>query len=178
MMRLSKEVIEALGGTTAIARLVHAPVSTVNSWKDRISESRLAHLMLAAGAAGLVIDWSSVPGSALLLAKAVDIPEAPSRSADDGNEISRAGTGEASEADSHRPFAPSDSICSGTISCRPAPEAPRPAAAPGPCSSFSTPMADEAEKHGVVMAREVKSAVAPPSCGKPGEFTAPSSEAA
>lgn len=49
------KVITALGGTSAVAKLIHAPISTVHSWKDvgRIPRSRLEHLKLAAGAAGL-----------------------------------------------------------------------------------------------------------------------------
>lgn len=46
-------VIEALGGTTAVAKMICAPVSTVHSWrKIGIPASRLAHLKLAASAAG------------------------------------------------------------------------------------------------------------------------------
>lgn len=49
-------VIDGLGGTTAVARLVHAPVSTVHSWRvNGIPKSRMAHLRLAAGAEGL--EW-------------------------------------------------------------------------------------------------------------------------
>jgi hypothetical protein len=43
-----------------VARLVKAPHSTVNSWKARITESRLHHLQLAAMAAGKVIAWDTL----------------------------------------------------------------------------------------------------------------------
>ena len=47
-------IIDGLGGTSAVARLIEAPISTVHSWrKIGIPQSRLAHLRLAAGAAGL-----------------------------------------------------------------------------------------------------------------------------
>jgi len=46
-------VIDHLGGTSAVARLIEAPVSTVHSWRTiGIPKSRLAHLRLAAGEAG------------------------------------------------------------------------------------------------------------------------------
>lgn len=47
------EIIDGLGGTTAVARLLSAPSSTVHSWrKNGIPPSRLAHLKLAAQADG------------------------------------------------------------------------------------------------------------------------------
>jgi hypothetical protein len=49
----------ALGGTTAVAEMLEAPVSTVHSFKSKISRSRLAHLKLAAAAAGKQIDWDA-----------------------------------------------------------------------------------------------------------------------
>lgn len=46
-------IIDALGGTTAVSRLTDTPLSTVHSWrKNGIPRSRLAHLRLAAKAAG------------------------------------------------------------------------------------------------------------------------------
>jgi hypothetical protein len=43
-----RAIIEHLGGT-CVARLIEAPVSTVQSWKTKgIPPSRLAHLRLAA----------------------------------------------------------------------------------------------------------------------------------
>lgn len=46
-------VIDALGGTSAVAKLIDAPTSTVFSWrKIGIPQSRLAHLKLAAQTVG------------------------------------------------------------------------------------------------------------------------------
>jgi hypothetical protein len=46
-------VIDHLGGTSAVAKLIEAPVSTVHSWRRiGIPSSRLAHLRLAAQAKG------------------------------------------------------------------------------------------------------------------------------
>ncbi len=46
-------VIDHLGGTSAVAKLIEAPMSTVHSWrKNGIPHSRLAHLRLAARAEG------------------------------------------------------------------------------------------------------------------------------
>lgn len=40
-------LIDALGGTTAVATGIHAPTSTVHSWrKNGIPPSRLAHMRL------------------------------------------------------------------------------------------------------------------------------------
>lgn len=60
MQRLSDPIIEALGGLTAISKMVHAPVSTVNGWRQYIPASRLDHLMLAANRAGLSVPWSKL----------------------------------------------------------------------------------------------------------------------
>lgn len=50
------EIIDGLGGTTAVARMLNAPMSTVHSWrKNGIPPSRLAHLKLAVQVEGL--DW-------------------------------------------------------------------------------------------------------------------------
>ena len=47
-------IIDALGGTTVVARLVEAPISTVHSWrKNGIPSSRLAHLRLIAETKGV-----------------------------------------------------------------------------------------------------------------------------
>ncbi|WP_419880302.1 carph-isopro domain-containing protein [Novosphingobium silvae] len=46
-------VIDHLGGTSAVARMIEAPTSTVHSWRRiGIPASRMAHLRLAASAAG------------------------------------------------------------------------------------------------------------------------------
>lgn len=43
------EVIDALGGTSAVAKRIDAPVSTVHSWRRMgIPSSRLSHLKLIA----------------------------------------------------------------------------------------------------------------------------------
>lgn len=63
-MTLSDRIVRQLGGTSAIARLVQAPVSTVHSWRRKgIPPSRLAHLKLAAAAAGREIEWSDDSGA-------------------------------------------------------------------------------------------------------------------
>ncbi|WP_081496676.1 carph-isopro domain-containing protein [Novosphingobium sp. AP12] len=49
-------VIDHLGGTSAVAKLIEAPMSTVHSWrKNGIPHSRMAHLRLAAKAEGRVL---------------------------------------------------------------------------------------------------------------------------
>lgn len=49
-------IIDGLGGTSAVAKLIQAPTSTVHSWRAiGIPASRLAHLRLAAKAEGL--EW-------------------------------------------------------------------------------------------------------------------------
>lgn len=60
MKRLSDKIIEDFGGTTELSRLVKAPVSTVNSWRNRVTDSRLDHLRLAAMAAGKIISWDTL----------------------------------------------------------------------------------------------------------------------
>lgn len=53
-------IIDGLGGTSAVARMTEAPVSTVHSWRrNGIPKSRLAHLRLAAKVEGR--EW---PGEA------------------------------------------------------------------------------------------------------------------
>lgn len=50
----ANRIIDGLGGTTAVAKLIEAPVSTVHSWRENgIPRSRMAHLRLAADSAGL-----------------------------------------------------------------------------------------------------------------------------
>jgi hypothetical protein len=57
MNTFADKIIEHLGGTTKVAKLTEAPVSTVHSWrKNGIPPSRLAHLKLAAHVAGIPID--------------------------------------------------------------------------------------------------------------------------
>lgn len=48
-MTYADQVIDALGGTTAVATAIEAPTSTVHSWrKIGIPSSRMAHLKLVA----------------------------------------------------------------------------------------------------------------------------------
>lgn len=52
-MTYADQVIDALGGTTEVARLIESPISTVHSWrKIGIPPSRLAHLKLVADQLG------------------------------------------------------------------------------------------------------------------------------
>ena len=49
-------VIDALGGTTAVASLMNAPVSTVHTWRKKgIPASRMAHIRLLAKTTKLTI---------------------------------------------------------------------------------------------------------------------------
>jgi hypothetical protein len=58
----AKQVIDALGGTSEVARAIEAPTSTVHSWRTiGIPPSRLAHLRLLAS--GLGIELPDAPGS-------------------------------------------------------------------------------------------------------------------
>lgn len=60
MHKTADDLIDALGGTTAVARLTDAPLSTVHSWrKNGIPRSRLAHLKLAAKVAKLSVDFEA-----------------------------------------------------------------------------------------------------------------------
>lgn len=53
MSNIAGLVIDHLGGTSAVAKLIEAPVSTVHSWRSiGIPKSRLAHLRLVAKDAG------------------------------------------------------------------------------------------------------------------------------
>jgi hypothetical protein len=54
MQTFADQVIDALGGTSEVARLIEAPTSTVHSWrKIGIPPSRMAHLRLVAQAKGV-----------------------------------------------------------------------------------------------------------------------------
>lgn len=53
MSTYADTVIDALGGTSEVARLIEAPTSTVHSWRTiGIPKSRLAHLRLIANGQG------------------------------------------------------------------------------------------------------------------------------
>lgn len=57
MDNAASKIIDALGGTTAVAKMTEAPVSTVHSWrKNGIPASRLAHLKLVAQAKNLPVN--------------------------------------------------------------------------------------------------------------------------
>lgn len=60
MKRLSDQIIEDFGGLAELARIVKAPTSTVNSWRRKITESRLDHLKLAAMREGKIIAWDTL----------------------------------------------------------------------------------------------------------------------
>lgn len=54
MQTYASRVIDALGGTTAVAIATEAPTSTVHSWRSiGIPPSRLAHLRLIAQQKGI-----------------------------------------------------------------------------------------------------------------------------
>lgn len=56
------QVIDALGGTSEVARAIEAPTSTVHSWrKDGIPSSRLAHLRLLAEVRGVELPIAPAP---------------------------------------------------------------------------------------------------------------------
>ena len=56
MDEYAKSVIDALGGTTAVARMADAPTSTVHSWRTiGIPSSRMAHLRLLAEKNGVAL---------------------------------------------------------------------------------------------------------------------------
>ncbi|WP_313434331.1 hypothetical protein [Novosphingobium sp.] len=47
MSIVANAVLDHLGGTSAVAKLIEAPVSTVHSWRSiGIPKSRMAHLRL------------------------------------------------------------------------------------------------------------------------------------
>lgn len=63
MEQTASEIIDDYGGTTAVARLLKLPVSTVHSWRTNgIPDARFDHLKLAAAAAGVVPKSAAVCG--------------------------------------------------------------------------------------------------------------------
>lgn len=57
-------IIEALGGTKAVALATEAPTSTVQSWKKiGIPPSRLAHLKLIAEVRGITLPAMQEPAA-------------------------------------------------------------------------------------------------------------------
>lgn len=64
MDTIANAVIDHLGGTSATAKLLEAPTSTVHSWRDNgIPQSRMAHLRLVARSIGrpLPNDLAEIP---------------------------------------------------------------------------------------------------------------------
>lgn len=60
METVPDRIIDAFGGTTAVARRMQTPLSTVHSWrKIGIPSSRRAHLSLLAEQDGKAIDWET-----------------------------------------------------------------------------------------------------------------------
>jgi hypothetical protein len=58
----ASRIIDALGGTSATARLIEAPPSTVHSWrKIGIPPSRMAHLRMVANAQGVSLPDAHEP---------------------------------------------------------------------------------------------------------------------
>ena len=56
MSTYSDDVIDALGGTTAVATAIEAPTTTVHSWREiGIPRSRMAHLRLIANTKGIAL---------------------------------------------------------------------------------------------------------------------------
>lgn len=54
MNNTANEIINALGGTTKVAKLMQAPISTVHSWRTiGIPRSRLAHIEMVAKSVGV-----------------------------------------------------------------------------------------------------------------------------
>jgi hypothetical protein len=60
MKTFADNVIDALGGSTAVSRKTGAPLSTVHSWRrNGLPPSRLEHLKLIAAQDGVAIDWTT-----------------------------------------------------------------------------------------------------------------------
>lgn len=60
MNAFAQSLITTLGGSTAVSRMIDAPITTVQSWKHNgIPPSRLAHLKLVAEKEGLLVDWQT-----------------------------------------------------------------------------------------------------------------------
>jgi len=57
MDHAANRIIDGLGGSTAVSKMIEAPLSTVHSWRRiGIPASRLAHLRLAVQAKGINAD--------------------------------------------------------------------------------------------------------------------------
>lgn len=65
MHTYADQVIDALGGTSEVARAIEAPTSTVHSWRAiGIPPSRLAHLKLVARERGITLPEPAAPDDA------------------------------------------------------------------------------------------------------------------
>lgn len=60
MKSYADRIVDAMGGTSAVAQMSKTPTSTVHSWrKNGIPDARLDHLKLVADREGLSIDWTT-----------------------------------------------------------------------------------------------------------------------
>ncbi len=83
MANAADHIIDTLGGTTAVSRMIDAPPSTVHSWrKNGIPRSRMAHLRLVASAEGIEFDFAAAEHADDLAAGAED------QSPGNGNHVS------------------------------------------------------------------------------------------
>lgn len=65
MVSIASDLIDALGGTTAVHKLTKAPTSTVHSWrKNGIPPARLDHLRLVAKEAGKLDEFDRIASGA------------------------------------------------------------------------------------------------------------------
>jgi hypothetical protein len=60
MMPNADKIIDALGGTTKVADKTKAAPSTVHSWREKVTPSRLAHLLLLADSEGIAYSYDAV----------------------------------------------------------------------------------------------------------------------
>jgi hypothetical protein len=67
MSTVANAIIDALGGSTAVSRIVKTPLSTVHSWrKNGIPPARLDHLRLAAAAREIPVDVDAIAAAVAL----------------------------------------------------------------------------------------------------------------
>lgn len=87
MDALANHLIDACGGTSAVAKLLKSTTSTVHSWRvNGLPESRLDHLRLASREAGLDIDFAAA------VARFADEPQLALPAVHDDDVHSGAGT--------------------------------------------------------------------------------------
>ena len=86
MDTFATNLIKTLGGSTAVSRMIEAPVSTVHSWKTNgIPTSRLAHLKLAARHEGIDVNWVTGGAADHVV---TDTVTSPAPSCGNGGEVS------------------------------------------------------------------------------------------